>query len=366
VRGVVTNESPASWGDQGAQEALNAQAVAARSYALYTVAHGGGKCAGALCPSTVDQVYNGYDSESTNGNEAVAATAGKVVLYGGAVAQTFFSSSSGGRTAASVDTWGGNPGYLESTPDPADLNPSNPNRSWRLLLTPSELASRLGTRRPRDAVVSSRASGRVNSITVSGASWNETVTGGPEHFRTVMRVKSSRFWIGVQSLLSDVARSRCKMPVHLAVFGRGVGTIKLEERKVTGSAWTEVPLNQVDATHWRATRRPCVSMDYRIRSRDAAGPRIHVDVSPNIAFDAQQRAGALSGKVNPLLPGETVAVQKKIATGWKRVATTTIQADGSFRAVFPVQEAKYRAKVAPPASTGLVTGWSPVLQVQFH
>jgi SpoIID/LytB domain protein len=366
VRGVVTNESPASWGDQGAQEALNAQAVAARSYALYTVAHGGGKCAGALCPSTVDQVYNGYDSESTNGNEAVVATAGKVVLFSGAVAQTFFSSSSGGRTAASVDTWGGNPGYLESTPDPADLNPSNPNRSWRLLLTPSELASRLGTRRPRDAVVSSRVSGRVNSITVGGAGWNETVMGGPEHFRAVMRVKSSRFWIGVQSLLSDVARSRCRMPVHLGVFGRGVGTIRLEERKVTGSAWTEVPLNQVDASHWQATRRPCVSMDYRIRSSDAAGPRIHVDVAPNIAFDAQQRAGALTGKVNPLLPGVTVAVQKKIATGWKRVATATIQADGSFRAVFAVQEAKYRAKVSPPASTGLVTGWSPVLQVQFH
>jgi hypothetical protein len=109
-----------------------------------------------------------------------------------------------------------------------------------------------------------------------------------------------------------------------------------------------------------------VSMDYRIRSRDAAGPRIHVDVSPNIAFDAQQRAGTLTGKVNPLLPGETVAVQKKMATGWKRVATAAIQGDGTFRAVFSVQEAKYRAKVVPAASTGLVTGWSPVLQVQFH
>jgi len=366
VRGVVTNESPASWGDQGAQEALNAQAVAARSYALYTVAHGGGKCGGALCPSTVDQVYNGYDSETANGNEAVTATAGKVVLHSASVAQAFFSSSSGGRTAASVDTWGGNPGYLESTPDPADLNPSNPNRSWRLLLTPSELANRLGTRRPGDAVVSSRVSGRVNSITVGGASWNRTVTGGPEHFRAVMGVKSSRFWIGVQSMRSDVSRSRCKLPVHLTVFGRRVGTIKLEERKVTSSTWTEVPLNQVDATHWQATRRPCVSMDYRIRSRDAAGPRIHVDVSPNIAFDAQQRAGTLTGKVNPLLPGETVAVQKKMATGWKRVATAAIQGDGTFRAVFSVQEAKYRAKVVPAASTGLVTGWSPVLQVQFH
>src|SRR5215210_1701124 len=40
VRGVVPNESPSSWGDVGAQAALEAQAVAARSYALYTVEHG--------------------------------------------------------------------------------------------------------------------------------------------------------------------------------------------------------------------------------------------------------------------------------------------------------------------------------------
>jgi hypothetical protein len=107
-------------------------------------------------------------------------------------------------------------------------------------------------------------------------------------------------------------------------------------------------------------------MDYRIRSRDAAGPRIHVAVAPNIAFDAQQRATALTGKVNPLLPGQKVTVQKKTSSGWKAVATATIQGDGTFRAMFTVQEAKYRAKVVPPASTGLVTGWSPVLQVQFH
>jgi SpoIID/LytB domain protein len=366
VRGVVTNESPAGWGDVGAQQALNAQAVAARSYALWTVANGGGKCGGALCPSTVDQVYNGYDSETANGNEAVNATAGKVVLTGTSVAETFFSSSSGGRTAASVDTWGGNRDYLESTPDPADLNPSNPNRSWRELLTPSELGSLLGTKRPGDAVVASRVSGRVNSITVGTASWNKTVTGGPEHFRAIMNVKSSRFWIGVQALRSDVARSRCQMPVHLTVFGHGVGTIRLEERKVTGSTWTPVTLTKVDATHWKVTRRPCVSVDYRIRSREAAGPRIHVDVSPNVAFDAQQHAGALTGKVNPLLTGNAVAVQKWTSSGWKAVKTATIDSAGAFRAVFNVEEARYRAKVVPPASSGLVTGWSPPLQVVFH
>jgi SpoIID/LytB domain protein len=365
VRGVVTNESPSSWGDVGAQAALEAQAVAARSYALWTVVHGGGKCAGNLCPDTRDQVYNGFDSETANGRAAVSATAGKVVLSGGSVAETFFSSSSGGRTAASVDTWGGNLSYLESTADPADLNPSNPNRFWRLLLRPAGLGNRLGTRNPSDAAVSSRVSGRVNAISVGGKTWSKVVNGGPEHFRAVMRTKSSRFWIGVQSLNTAVHRSKCKLPVHLSVFAHGVGAITFEQRKVTSSTWTKVALNKVDAKHWKTTRVPCVSMDYRIRSRDAAGPRVHVAVSPNVAFDARQHAGSLTGKVNPLLPGQAVTIQRKTASGWKAVASTTIQGDGSFKAVFGVKEATYRAKVVPPAATGLVTGFSPPLQVQF-
>jgi SpoIID/LytB domain protein len=365
VRGVVTNESPSGWGDVGAQAALEAQAVAARSYALWTVAHGGGKCAGNLCPDTRDQVYNGFDSETANGRAAVSATAGKAVFSGGSVAETFFSSSSGGRTAASVDTWGGNLNYLESTPDPADLNPSNPNRSWRLLLTPTELGNRLGTRNPSDAVVSSRVSGRVNAMSVGGKTWSRVVSGGPEHFRAIMHARSSRFWVGVQSLNTDVHRSKCKLPVHLKVFAHGVGAITFEQRKVTSTTWTEVGLNRVNGSHWKRTRFPCVSMDYRIRSRDAVGPRVHVDVSPNIAFDARQRASALTGKVNPLLPGETVSIQRKTSSGWKVVASTTIQGDGSFKAVFDVKEATYRAKVVPPASTGLVAGFSPPLRVQF-
>jgi SpoIID/LytB domain protein len=363
VRGVVTNESPAGWGDVGAQAALEAQAVAARSYALWTVAHGGGKCGGFLCPDTSDQVYNGYDSETANGKAAVTATAGKTALSAGSVAETFFSSSSGGRTAASVDTWGGNLDYLESTADPADLNPDNPNRAWRVLLSPKELGHLLGTPRPRDASVSSRVSGRANTMSVVGNSGSQVVSGGPEHFRAIMHTKSSRFWVGVQALTTDVHSSRCKFSVHLRVFGHGVGTIKLEQRKATSSTWTEVALNKVDATHWKVTRHPCVSMNYRVRSGEAAGPMVHVDVSPNVAFDARQHANGLTGKVNPLLTGQTVTVQKNTSSGWKGVATATLQADGSFKAVFNVTNGFYRAKVVPSASTGLVTGYSPKLKV---
>ena len=47
------------------------------------------------------------------------------------------------------------------------------------------------------------------------------------------------------------------------------------------------------------------------------------------------------------------------SSGWRRVATATIRADGTFRANFNVIAGNYRARVIPPTSSGLVAGYSP-------
>ena len=94
VQGVVPSEVPANWPG----EALKAQAVAARSYALTT------RAGGSLFdqyPDDRSQVYRGLDGEQLPTNAAVAATAGAVVRYAGRIAVTYFSSSSGGPPRAS-------------------------------------------------------------------------------------------------------------------------------------------------------------------------------------------------------------------------------------------------------------------------
>jgi hypothetical protein len=151
--------------------------------------------------------------------------------------------------------------------------------------------------------------------------------------------------------------------VRLTVFAHDVGTVSLEQRKDTSSTWTQITLNKVDATHWRATRHPCVSMNYRVKSAQAVGPSIHVKVTPDVAFNELQRADALTGKANPLLAGNPVAVERRTSSGWTLARTGTLQADGSFSADFDVEEGVYRARVVPPASTGLRTGYSPILHV---
>ena len=89
--GVVPSESPASW----PAAALQAQAVAARSYALTTNVNGKRLRPVRRHPQPDVPRVPGRDPST---NAAVAATAGQVVTYDGAVATTFFFSTSGGYT----------------------------------------------------------------------------------------------------------------------------------------------------------------------------------------------------------------------------------------------------------------------------
>ena len=138
--GVVPSEMPFTWHP----EALKAQAVVARSYALATRKSG----AFDLYPDTRSQVYLGLEHEKPSTNAAVDATAGKVVLYQGQVARTYFFSTSGGRTASAEDVWGEAVPYLVSVSDPYDS--LSPNHRWLVTFSQDDLASRL--RMPLDDV----------------------------------------------------------------------------------------------------------------------------------------------------------------------------------------------------------------------
>ena len=91
VQGVVPLESPSSW----PIEALKAQAVAARTYALTTSKGGAGF---DHYPDTRSQVYGGAGVEVASTNAATQATAGQLVTYDGTPVPTYFFSTSGGRT----------------------------------------------------------------------------------------------------------------------------------------------------------------------------------------------------------------------------------------------------------------------------
>ena len=172
-------ESPWSWKTStGSLAALQAQAAAARGYALAKYQRLGGKvqadCNCHLMDTVADQVYGGYPKDSAgvackpgdtrtnevcyywpNWKSAVRATGstttGYVVRHNGAIIQAFYSSSSGGRTENNEDVWFqlGQPTpapipYLRGVADPWSLGSSNPNRAWRQVTAGGSMASVFG------------------------------------------------------------------------------------------------------------------------------------------------------------------------------------------------------------------------------
>ncbi len=121
VRGVVSGESPSSW----PTEALRAQAVAARTYAITTNAGGGSFSQYA---DTRSQVYRGVAGETPTTDAAVRDTRGQVVTYNGAPVTTFFFSTSGGETEDIENSFvGSSPKpWLKAVSDPFDnLSPKH-------------------------------------------------------------------------------------------------------------------------------------------------------------------------------------------------------------------------------------------------
>jgi stage II sporulation protein D len=177
------SEVPSSWPVQ----AIAAQTVAARTYALYHL--GGGVY--DVDDTTSSQVYGGLDRESGPQNTAVSITRGQAIFYGGQIIDAVFSSSDGGHTECASAVWGSgdnpcSPPYLRGVIDNYDVSPLHtwytPPHTW------GEIQAYLGSTYNAGACgsltgldLSNRdASGRLNQVRMVGTAGTCTV--GPGAF----------------------------------------------------------------------------------------------------------------------------------------------------------------------------------------
>jgi stage II sporulation protein D len=176
VRGVIAAEMPASW----PMAALEAQAVAARTYALTSDVGGSGY---QLYTDTRSQMYGGVNAESPASDAAVAATRGQIVTYQGAPATTYFSASSGGYTENVENVWLGDAPepWLKGVSDPYDGAGGNPYHRWTVRMTLAAAQKKLHgliQGRLRGIRVTQRGvSPRVVSAVVVGTHGSTPVTG---------------------------------------------------------------------------------------------------------------------------------------------------------------------------------------------
>jgi stage II sporulation protein D len=176
VRGVIAAEMPASW----PLAALEAQAVAARTYAISSNVGGNGY---QLYPDTRSQMYGGVAAETPASDAAVAATRGQIVTYNGAPATTYFFSSSGGHTENIENVWlGAAPEpWLKGVADPYDGAGGDPYHRWSDRMTIRAATAKLGSlvkgRLKGIRVTKRGVSPRVVSAQVVGTRGTTDVTG---------------------------------------------------------------------------------------------------------------------------------------------------------------------------------------------
>jgi stage II sporulation protein D len=344
--GVVPSEMPSTWSAQ----ALQAQAVAARSYALATRKIGAPYDAYADSRS---QVYLGLSNESPATTAAVTATKGQVLFFGGTVATTFFSSTSGGETESSLDWTGTAVPYLISVPDPYD--DMSPYHNWGPVpVTAQTISTSLKVPGPiTDATTVPNAAGRVGKLKLMTPLAPPTLVSAAT-LRAAIGLRSTWFTVGVMSLSAPVPSAPVAYGTPLTLIGtvRGVPGVTLEQR-VSGGTWQSV--GPVASGLLKLTQRPTITTDYRLATTIAAAAFVRIRVAPAIQVTSFTTT-AITGSELPVLPSAPVEVQQQSPDGtWTTVASGIVNDDGTFSV--PVALASggtYRVSVGP--ATGYAAG----------
>jgi SpoIID/LytB domain protein len=357
VKGVVAAEMPKTW----PAAALEAQAVAARSYAIANLQKGG---AFDLFADGRSQNYGGVALETPATNAAVDATRGKVVLWQGKVADTLYSSSSGGRTTSAEAVLGQNLPYLAPVADPYDS--LSPYHDWGPIVVAGTAAARaLKVRSMVEGLqLTDDAEGRVSALTAFGMLESQVTLTGSQA-RLALALPSMWFTSSLLSLLPTSQAVSFGGAVTLTGFlhagaAEPAGGVSLEAKSL-GTGWLPAGPVALDSTGaFAATVSPQLSTQYRLAWGDVRAGLAKIAVSPVVT--ATPAAGAISGSVQPAVVGAAVELQRQDSTAWTTVSSTATDTTGAWSFVGTLAAGTYRVRCAP--GHGLAPGLSTPVVVQ--
>jgi len=287
LQGVVPVESPSSW----PLEALKAQAVAARTYAVTTSKAGAGF---EQYADTRSQVYGGVGVEKAPTNEAVRQTRGQVVTFEGRPVVTYFFSTSGGRTESVENTsLGTRPlPWLKSVSDPYDK--VSPRHRWGPIRM---------------------------SLKQAGRKLGDLVQGSLRGIEVVKRGVSPRI------VAADVVGSRGRTRVTGAQLRARLGLLD------TWAYFTSISTEGEESPDGEAP---------------AGDPNGGVTAGTSQTRFSRR---SLTGRVLREVRGGEAIVEVRTSVGWRRAGSTRLDRGGSYRFGLCVKGA-YRVRVG--AATGPV------------
>lgn len=236
LRSVVPEEMPVDW----PAEAIKAQSVAARSFAL--ASRGRHASEGYdLCTTTHCQLYTGTAAEKSASDAAIKATRGEVLTYGGKPIEALFHTDSGGMTENSEDVWGSHVPYLRAAKDtPAKTMP------WTKTISRADLGRKLAAKghtigRVRSLALSPlaigraakdrTASGRVKTMTVKGTKGTATLSGTT--WRSLLGLKSTLFD-------AKLAKDMVTFTGYGSGHGLGISQWGAERMAAKGASYAEI------------------------------------------------------------------------------------------------------------------------------
>ena len=245
LQGVVRAEMPASF----EQQALCAQAVAARTYTLYKTLSGGnhGGTADVCGDPKCCQAYLSKDAAAANWGDraevceakienAVAMTDGQTILYGGVPILAVFHSSSAGQTKSAGEVWTQDLPYLRSVSSPED-GTAIPNYYSTVTLPADEFRKKFQAARP-EAVFPDDTGAWVRDLTCREGSNVDTVTVGGvrvrgSEMRTIFSLRSASF---------ELEEKDGTFTFYVTGYGHGVGMSQYGANALAreGKTWQEI------------------------------------------------------------------------------------------------------------------------------
>jgi len=268
--GVISGEMPKEW----PAAALQAQAVAARSYAVASLVKNRDY---DLYADPRSQMYYGVAAETPSTTAAVQSTRGQILTYAGKVATGFYYSSSGGRTASSADVFGLELPYLQTRTDPWDA--LSPFHRWQpRTFTPASLAQAFGLSAPVvDVQVVPTASGRPASVTLLKKT-GESILLKAADVRARLGLRSTAFKIGVLRVGPPPDAEAAGAPVVVSGLARDVDTPLLEKLGSNGAWLPSVKVKPASDGSFAVTVRPKTTSTYRLTADGEPGPALTITV----------------------------------------------------------------------------------------
>jgi len=209
LNSVVGSEMPTKW----PMEALKAQAIASRTYALKQK----GNNLFDIDSTQMNQVYNGLESRTFKTSAAVKSTRSLVLTYNNKLINALFHSSSGGMTENSQDVWKNKYPYLSSV---KDYDKDNPKLKWQQEFSNEELINlfpKIGGLENIE-ILNITSTGRIKNVKLIGAYASDQMSGVDLRKRLGLKSNFVRF-----RFFEEDQNNKFPVKKGLIVFGKGSG-----------------------------------------------------------------------------------------------------------------------------------------------